>query len=139
MAGQVLFNAAIVAMAVLVHYEFLYRLSRALPKLPVQPHARIMFGVFGALLAHVIEVCLFALGFYYMHHQGWGQLQGNYDGSLTDSIYFSFTTFSTLGVGDIEPLGALRHLAGIESLIGLVLITWSASFLFYEMQRYWGR
>jgi hypothetical protein len=31
----------------------------------------------------------------------------------------------------------LRHLTGIEALTGLVLITWSASFLFLEMQRYW--
>ncbi|HHO59743.1 MAG TPA: two pore domain potassium channel family protein, partial [Thiotrichales bacterium] len=29
------------------------------------------------------------------------------------------------------------YLTGIESLTGLVLITWTASFLYYEMQRYW--
>jgi hypothetical protein len=28
-------------------------------------------------------------------------------------------------------------LTGIESLTGLVLITWTASFLFVEMQRFW--
>jgi hypothetical protein len=28
-------------------------------------------------------------------------------------------------------------LTGLESLTGLVLITWTASFLYYEMQRYW--
>jgi hypothetical protein len=98
-----------------------------------------LFGVFGALLAHVVEIWLFAFGYYFMHHQGWGALQGNYDGSLLASAYFSFTTFTTLGFGDIEPHGDLRYLTGIESLTGLVLITWSASFLFYEMQRNWGR
>lgn len=30
-------------------------------------------------------------------------------------------------------------LAGIESLLGLVLITWTASFLFIEMQKFWGK
>ena len=46
-------------------------------------------------------------------------------------------TSTTLGYGDIEPFGILRFLTGIEALAGLVLITWSASFLFVEMQRYW--
>jgi hypothetical protein len=31
----------------------------------------------------------------------------------------------------------LRYLTGIESLAGLLLITWSASFLYIEMVRYW--
>ncbi|MFT6897577.1 MAG: hypothetical protein ACJA13_001986, partial [Paraglaciecola sp.] len=35
------------------------------------------------------------------------------------------------------PFGDLRYLTGIESLTGLVLITWTASFLFFEMQRHW--
>jgi len=139
MIGHLLFNTLIVAAAVMIHYEFLYRLSRAIPRLPGRPHARILFGVFGALIAHIIEIWLFAFGFYFMHHQGWGELTGNYDGSLLASAYFSFTTFTTLGFGDIAPIGALRYLTGVESLAGLVLITWSASFLFYEMQKYWGR
>jgi hypothetical protein len=28
-------------------------------------------------------------------------------------------------------------LTGIEALTGLVLITWTASYLFIEMQKYW--
>jgi hypothetical protein len=64
-------------------------------------------------------------------------LQGNFDGSLIDCSYFSFTTYTTLGFGDIQPIGDLRFLIGMESLTGLVLITWTASFLFLEMNRYW--
>jgi hypothetical protein len=33
------------------------------------------------------------------------------------------------------PSGHLRYLAGIEAHTGLVLITWTASFLYIEMQR----
>jgi hypothetical protein len=33
----------------------------------------------------------------------------------------------------------VRILAGMEALVGLVLITWSASFTFLKMQIYWGR
>jgi len=129
-------NTLIIALAVMIHYEILYRLSVLMPKLKVRAHSRVVIGVFGAIFAHIIEIWLFALSFYFMHHNNWGQLSGNYDGSLMASAYFSFTTFTTLGFGDIEPLGDLRYLTGIESLTGLVLITWSASFLFYEMQKY---
>lgn len=132
-----LINLTIVALAVVIHYEILYRLSVLMPKLKIQTHNRVIIGVFGVIFAHLIEVFLFALSFYSMHRNNWGQLSGNYDGSLMDSVYFSFATFTTLGYGDIEPLGAIRYLAGFESLIGLVLIAWSSSFLFYEMQKYW--
>jgi len=99
---------------------------------------RIVLGVLGALLAHSIEVWVFALAYYGLSQYGrWGHLEGNTDGSLMDCVYYSFTTFTTLGFGDITPVGDIRYLTGIESLTGLVLITWTASFLYLEMQRYW--
>jgi len=131
-------NSFIVALVVLVHYEFLYRISLLIPTLQLKHRFRIVFGVFAGLIAHVVEIWIFALAYYYMHHaEGWGHLTGSFNGSLLDCSYFSFTNFTTLGVGDIQPIGDIRFLAGIESLTGLVLITWTASFLYYEMQRYW--
>lgn len=133
-----LINSLIVAATVVVHYEFLYRITLLIPKMQIKHRYRIVFGVLGALLAHIVEIWIFAAAFYYMHHhEGWGTLTGNFDGSIMDCVYFSFTVFSTVGFGDIEPAGNLRFLTGIESLTGLVLITWSASFLYFEMQRHW--
>jgi len=131
-------NSFVVALAVIIHYEFLYRLSLFIPTMRVKHRLRILFGVFAALIAHTIEIWVFAFAFYFMHHaKGWGHLEGNFDGSLFDCAYLSFTNFTTLGFGDIQPIGDLRYLTGIEALTGLVLITWTASFLYYEMQRYW--
>ncbi|MDQ7005582.1 MAG: potassium channel family protein [Ghiorsea sp.] len=122
----------------MIHYECLYKLTVYLPKLKVKHRLRISFGVLGTLAAHVIEIYLFATSYYFMHHaHHWGELSGNFNGSFMDTVYFSFTTYTTLGFGDIEPLGKLRYLVGIEALVGLILITWSASFLYLEMQRYW--
>lgn len=138
MIAVLLLNTFVVALAVIVHYEFLYQLTSLLPKLNVVHRFRIVLGVFGAMVAHAVEIWLFAFCYYFMHHtEGWGRLEGNFDGDLMDCSYFSFTTFTTLGFGDIEPIGDLRYLTGIESLAGLVLITWTASFLYYEMQRNW--
>jgi hypothetical protein len=49
----------------------------------------------------------------------------------------SFVTYTTVGYGDLVAGGYLRYLTGVEALTGLILITWSASFLFIEMGKYW--
>ena len=129
MLGVFVFNSILVTFAVVIHYEFLYRLSALIPRIPIIPRFRIVLGVIGALVAHTLEIWLFAFGFYFMDNaKGWGHLTGNIAHHIMDYAYFSFTTYTTLGFGDIEPLG---------DLTGLVLITWTASFLYYEMQRYW--
>ncbi len=71
----------------------------------------IVLGVFGALLAHTLEIWVFAVAYYFMIQTGnWGNLTGNFNGSLLDCVYFSFTTYTTLGFGDIEPSDAIRFL-----------------------------
>lgn len=138
MLTVVLANIAVVSIAVIIHYECLLRLTLLLARVKIRHRLRILLGVGGALLAHAVEVWVFAFAYYFIHHaETWGGLTGNFNGSLMDCVYFSFTTFTTLGFGDIQPTGDLRFLTGIESLTGLVLITWTASFLFVEMQKFW--
>lgn len=130
--------SAVIALVVVIHYEFLYRFTVIMPALRVKHRFRIVLGVLAALIAHSVEVWIFALVFYCMHHaEDWGTLGGNFDGSLAACVYFSFASYTTLGLGDIEPLGDIRFVTGLESLVGLVLITWTASFLYLEMTRYW--
>lgn len=131
-------NALLVAAAVLIHYAFLWRMSQSMPWLRTRYSFRVLVGVFGALIAHSVEVLLFAIAYYVIHwYTDWGHLEGRFDGSLLDCVYFSFTTFTTLGYGDVEAVGDIRHLTGLQALTGFVLITWTASFLYLEMQKYW--
>jgi len=133
-----LLNGFLVCLVVVMHNEVLMRMSTLLPRMHRSHHFRLTFAVLGCLTAHALQVWIFATAFYFMHHaEGWGHLAGNFSGTLLDAAYFSFTTFTTLGYGDIMALGPLRYLTGIEALTGFLLITWSASFLFLEMQRYW--
>ncbi len=133
-----LVNGVVVTVTVLIHYQMLYQISRLLPRMHIKHRYRILVGVFGALTAHTIEVWIYALAYFAMiHWLAWGTLGGADNATLLDCAYFSFATFSTVGYGDVYPRGNLRFLAGLESLTGLVLITWTASFLYYEMQRYW--
>lgn len=132
-------NFLVIGTAVLIHYEILHQMTIMMPRMKVRHRFRIVIGVFGGFTAHAIEVWIFAFTYYLMHNSGnWGELHGeHFSGSLMDCVYFSFTTFTTLGFGDVEPTGNLRFLTGLESLTGLMLITWTASFLYLEMTRYW--
>ncbi len=130
--------SGLMAVTVGIHYEMLRLLWVVIPKLKMKHRVRVIVGVFGTICAHVIEVWIFGLAFYLMYSYGdFGTLEGNFDGSLIDSVYFSFTNYTTLGYGDIEPFGQLRFLAGLEAMTGLSLITWSASFMFMEMRKFW--
>jgi len=138
MMAVFLINSLVVGIAVMIHYEFLYQMTRYLPKLKVKHRFIIVIGVVTALLAHSVEIWVFGAAYYFMNiTTGWGTLEGNFTGTMFDCVYFSFTTFTTLGFGDITPHGNIRYLTGIESLTGLVLITWTASFLYIEMRQYW--
>jgi len=133
-----LVNIVIVGIAVLVHYEALYHLSKIIPKLRVKRRYHVVFGVFGAMIAHVFEIWLFAFVYYFLISSGqFGTLSGMFTDTLLDCVYFSFATYTSLGFGEIVPTGHLRFLAGLEVLTGLVLITWTASFMFIEMQKFW--
>jgi Ion channel len=137
MLAEFVVNALVVMVVVMFHYECLHQMSRHLPRIRLRPRFKIVVGVMGALVAHAVEVWIFALVYYVSIHLQWGLLSDGSVDSLLDCVYFSFTVFTTLGFGDITPHGSLRFLTGIESLSGLVLITWTASFLYIEMQKYW--
>lgn len=130
--------SSVIAFVVTFHYEVLSFLTTILPRLNMKHRRRIVVGIFGALIAHIVEVWIFAFAYYVLlDAKTWGHLEGGFDGTLAACGYFSFTVYTTLGFGDIQPIGDMRHLTGVEALTGMVLITWTASFLYLEMQRNW--
>lgn len=138
MVTAFIINVLLVAVTILIHFEALNQLSAIIPKLNIKHRLKVLVGVFGAIIAHVLEIWFFGFGYYYMiNHTGFGVLQGSFDNSLMDCVYFSFVSYTTLGYGDIIATGDIRFLAGLEALAGLVLITWTASFMFLEMEKQW--
>ncbi|MGV0952935.1 MAG: ion channel [Fluviibacter sp.] len=132
-------NGSLIATAVFVHYETLYSMARHMPNFShVAPRYRVLLGVFVILVAHAVEIWVFALGYLLMIHLGLGNLFGmTTPDVLGDCVYLSWISFTTVGFGDVAANGDLRFLPGLEALTGFVLITWSASFLFIEMQKFW--
>ncbi len=136
-----IFNTLLVSVAILIHYEVLSVLDKKLPGFShISPRFRVLLGVGVIFITHVVEIWLFALGFFLtLQFESTGSLVGPTSGHglFLDCVYLSFVTFTTVGYGDVVAQGYVRYLTGVEALTGLILITWSASFQFIEMQKYW--
>jgi hypothetical protein len=90
--------------------------------------------VLGVFAAHALEVMLFAVGIVAI--SAWGDadtLGGGLDLSHFDALYHSATFFTTTG-GPPLPTAPLRLLSVFETLTGVILIAWTASFLFMVMK-----
>jgi len=132
-----LLSIGLVLATVLFHYEALRIYTRMLEVPGRHPRVRILYLVFGLFVLHIIEIVIFAMAFWALIAIGFGELQGMRSHQFYSFFYYSAVVYTTLGFGDIIPLGPAKILTAMESLIGLGFITWSASFTFLEMQRYW--
>lgn len=128
----------LVVLSTLIHYEVLRALSAYVVRLPVQPRAKLLAVIFGAFGGHMLEITLFASAYFFLRDRfGFGNFGGHFVDRFSTYLYFSTETYTSIGLGDIYPLGPLRMITGIEALNGLLLIGWSASFTYVAMQRFW--
>ena len=138
-------TAVVVALAVVFHFEVITWLKNWVegrdPKALVNhPHrATLLFVMFVLLIAHIGEIWLFGVAYWLLIEFGeHGRVVGYDSYTFLDYVYFSATTYTTVGWGDLSSIGEVRFLAGTQSLVGFMLITWSASFIYLMMARTWG-
>jgi len=125
---------------ILIHYEML-RLTAdlLLPRLTRVPRrAHVVFGISACFIAHTLEVWLFAGVYFLLSIETESGFADEARRQFLDYLYFSTETYTSLGFGAMTLLTHdLRLLAGVEAMIGLVLIAWTASFNYFMMERYW--
>lgn len=124
---------------VMLHYETLRLLNDRLARTTIVfPRAKVLVAFIGAVGSHVLQIAAFALTYYVLQNRfGIGSLGGTVDDSFVTFVYFSSETYTTLGFGDIYPIGQMRVICGIEALLGFLMIGWTTSFTYLEMRRYW--
>ncbi|MBL8516594.1 MAG: two pore domain potassium channel family protein [Betaproteobacteria bacterium] len=139
----VLATACAVMLAVLIHYEGLqfFTSMQAAKRESSRPGRRtVLYVVFWLLGLHIAEIWTFGLAYHFLLQ--WpetGRIVGLPSTHIFDHIYFSATVFTTVGFGDLSPVGPIRFMAGTEGLTGFLLIGWSASFTYLEMETLWRR
>ncbi len=132
--------ALVTGLVVLIHYEGLHGLARRYSgRSPTRDRGVMLRIIFALLALHIVEIWCYGLTFWLLLKvPGTGFVHGEHGlDNLFDAIYLSATTYTTLGFGDLAPVGAIRLVSGLESLTGFLLVTWSASFTYLEMSRYW--
>ena len=136
-----LVTAGVVVLAVMLHYEGLRFLSdRLLIAGDHQRRRRIILLILALLALHIVEVWIFGVAYYVLlQFDGFGSLIGETYGSFFDCIYYSAAVYTTVGFGDIYPVGPIRAMTGTEAITGLTMITWSASYTFVEMLKTWSK
>jgi hypothetical protein len=128
----------LISVTTVIHYEALRGLSRRLPALHVPNRSKLLVVIFSAFIAHALEIGVYGGALYLLVADlGAGTLEGRLGFSLINCLYFSAETYTTLGFGDLTPVGPVRLLAGVEALNGLLLIGWTASYTYIAMERFW--
>ena len=133
-------TALVSALVVVIHYEGLHALARRYGgRAPRRDHRAMLRIIFALLALHVVEIWCYGLAYWgLVMIPDTGFVHGEHGmDRLFDAVYFSAATYSTVGFGDLSPVGAIRLMSGVEAMTGLLLITWSASFTYLEMSRLW--
>lgn len=134
----------IIAVNCLITYEILDHVWNILPRLNVRRRLRVLLICIPIFAAHIINIWIYA-GVYFLieNYTTFGHLTGSiapavlsYD-SFIERLYFSASTYASLGLGDIVPNKDLRMLASAEVLNGLVMIGWTISFTYLTMEKFW--
>lgn len=128
MAYTLFFTTILVISCIIIHGGALYYLETSKTK----NISFFEFGKFSIVLisSHLLQILLFAYFYSYSFQNFNGQalFGGILQNGFVDFFYFSIVCYTTLGMGDVFPLGDMRITAGLEALIGLVLIAWTAAF-----------
>lgn len=128
----------LIALTTVFHYEVLRLLNTWLPRLRMPNRPKLLVVVSVTFAAHAVEIAAYGLAmFLLVRHFGVGSLDGPLESSLEASMYLSAECYTSLGFADVRPLGPVRWLAGVEALNGLLLIGWSASYLYIAMEKFW--
>ncbi|MGQ7829658.1 potassium channel family protein [Altererythrobacter sp. Z27] len=128
----------LIAATIAIHYEVLRVTSLRLTHLKIPGRMRIIIILTAALASHLLHVLLYAMTFLFLEDfGGFGTIDGDRGHNLEDAFYFSITSYTTLGIGDLVPTGELRVISGTEALNGLVMVGWTASMTYLYMEKFW--
>lgn len=129
MIGNLALAAFMVSLTVIVHFAGLLVLMWLLRarghrfrahESAIGQGAAIVFVVLGLVAIHTVEIWLYAAVYFVL-------------GALPEfeaALYFSTTSFTTIGYGDVVLEKKWRLLSAIEGANGLLLFGWSTAFLF---------
>jgi len=138
MITAILISIVLVLLTLCLHQAGFVFLARTIPLGARSSHPGLYLLMLGVFAVHIVEILLYALGFYVaINIFELGSLEGARATGVLGYFYASAVFYTSLGFGDVLPNEHLRFIVGIEALNGLLLIAWSAAFIFAVMGKSW--
>jgi Ion channel len=130
MIHQLAIGSALIALTVLIHGIILEIIIRALRAIGMEYLTRwraltLSISVLCVFSAHVVEIWIWAVFFLFIEDIP----------TLETALYFSTSTFTTVGYGDLTLSENWRLLGSLESANGMILFGWSTAFIFEIVRR----
>ena len=134
MLMAIFISILLIALTLSIHYVVFHQVSATLIDRGCPCYRGLTLAVGAITLAHVVEAAAFAVGFWLGEEVlSLGSFDTAKAMSWMDYFYFSLVNFTTLGRGDITPMGHLRFIVGIEAFVGFLMITASGSYVLQVM------
>lgn len=122
----------------LLFYEILCIVMRAITQSYLSPRLLLMILALGIFIAHTLSIVIYGFAYWILvKFLNYPPLEGVDTQLIGSYLYYSATTYSSLGVGDIFARGSFRLITSIEVINGLTLIAWSATFTYFAVQKMW--
>lgn len=138
MPEAIIISVALVLVTTAIFYEILGIVLRIVARHDLRNRPLMFFLVCAIFSAHTIAVWIYGTVYWVMVHTfGAEPLSGIAHDNFFGYIYFSAATYSSLGIGDVFPHGAMQFITGVQVLNGLVLIGWSVMVTYFAVQKLW--
>ena len=128
---QLILGCFMIGLTVIIHAVALDRLVGLLEKLGPWSYKKfkhswevplMVFTVLGVFLTHILQIWIWGILFYY--------LEPNILPTFEAALYFSASSFTTVGFGDVYLDETWRLLSSFEAANGFILFGWSTAFIF---------
>ena len=133
MFTQLIIGAALILATVVVHALCLELILKVFLNVRTETAVRwravsLALVVVAVFIAHVIEIWIWAIFYYFK-----ASIQEI--PTLEAALYFSTSSFTTVGFGDLVLSEEWRLLSAFESTNGMILFGWSTAFIFEIVRR----
>lgn len=133
MLSQLTYGAVLISLTVVIHAMCLELIIRAWRAVSIEIEVRwraisLSLTIIGIFAAHIVEIWVWAIFYYFVEEiQNW-----------ESALYFSTSSFTTVGYGDLVLSEEWRLLGSIEAINGMILFGWSTAFILAGVRRIYG-
>ena len=133
MLSQLTYGAILIAITVLIHAVCLEGIIKVWRAISIEIQVRwrpitLSLTITGIFASHIIQIWVWAIFYFFVEEtQTW-----------ESALYFSTSSFTTVGYGDLILSEEWRLLGSIEAINGMILFGWSTAFIFAGVNRIYG-